>query len=282
LNDSRTYYQKVDPASPVARAVVTEDKLFREHGQLKAEKAGGKFAGTDNATYRVWQNTDPKVAQPGKYLVDMQGKPVYFVDPGINGVIKKDDEGKDLERYDAPKATLMSYIIKGVLGQDLPWGLVIIGAMIAVVLELSSVPALAFAVGLYLPLSTSAPIFVGGMVRYVVDIYLKRKLAQKNLTEDEIIAETDKSNGVLLASGYIAGGAIAGILIAIFAVVPWLKNIQDSFGEWAEKYNPFFEGKETSWTGNADWLALIPFMALALFLYYVGRELILSGRRNGD
>ena len=78
---------------------------------------------------------------------------------------KKDDDGNDLERYDAPKATLMSYIIKGVLGQNLPWGLVILGAMMAVVLELAGVPSLAFAVGIYLPISTSSPIFVGGMVR---------------------------------------------------------------------------------------------------------------------
>ena len=274
LNDSRTYYKKIDTNAPEASVKVTEDKLFREGGQLKAEKARGKFT-DDTQTYRVWQNTDPKAAQVGKYLVDTSGKPVYFVDPGINGVIKKDDEGKDLERYDAPKATLMSYIIKGVLGQDLPWGLVIIGAMIAVVLELSAIPALAFAVGLYLPLSTSAPIFVGGMVRYAVDIYLKRKLSKKNLTEEQIIAETDKSNGVLLASGYIAGGAIAGILIAIFAVIPALKNVQDSFGEWAAKSNPFFDGP------NADWLGLIPFWILALILYYVGRELLLKGKKNG-
>ncbi|MEJ7698217.1 MAG: OPT/YSL family transporter [Pyrinomonadaceae bacterium] len=77
---------------------------------------------------------------------------------------------------DAPKATLMSYIIKGILSQELPWGLVLIGAMIAIMLELTGAPALAFAVGLYLPISTSAPIFVGGLVRYAVDIYLKRKL----------------------------------------------------------------------------------------------------------
>jgi uncharacterized oligopeptide transporter (OPT) family protein len=273
LNDSRTYYQKIDVNSPAASVKVTEDQLFREDGKLKSQKAGGKHL-SDTQPYRVWQNTNPEIAQVGKYLVDMQGKPIYFVDPGINGVIKKDDEGRDLERYDAPKATLMSYIIKGVLSRDLPWGLVIIGAMIALVLELSAIPALAFAVGLYLPLGTSAPIFVGGMVRFAVDFYLKKKLAKRNLTEAQIIAETDKSNGVLLASGYIAGGAIAGILIALFAVVPWLKNVQDSFGEWAETSNPFFAGD------NSDWLALIPFWILALFLYYVGRELFLKGKKT--
>jgi len=276
LNNAETYYQKIEPTSPLANVRITEDKLFRQGGQYQSEHVtNGKYKGVDTATYRVWQNTDPKEGQVGKYLVDMQGKPVYFVDPGINGVIKKDEDGKELTRYDAPKATLMSYIIKGVLGQDLPWGLVIIGAMIAIVLELSGVPSLAFAVGIYLPISTSAPIFVGGIVRWAVDIYLKQKLAHRELTEEQIIAETDKSNGVLLASGYIAGGAIAGILIAIFAVVPALKTVQDNFGEWAKTSNPFFEG------GAADVLALIPFAVLAIILYFVGREMLWAGKKNG-
>jgi putative OPT family oligopeptide transporter len=283
LNNAETYYQKIDAASPLANVRVTEDKLFRQNGQLQAEHVtNGKYKDVDTNTYRVWQNTDPSAGQVGKYLVDMQGKLAYFVDPGINGVIKKveevDADGNkrtvELTRYDAPKATLMSYIIKGVLGQDLPWGLVIIGAMIAIVLELAGVPSLAFAVGIYLPISTSAPIFVGGVVRWAVDIYLKQKLAHRELTEEQIIAETDKSNGVLLASGYIAGGAIAGILIAVFAVVPALRTVQDKFGEWAKTSNPFFEG------GSADVLALVPFAVLAVILYFVGREMLLAGRSN--
>ncbi|GIU81307.1 MAG: oligopeptide transporter, OPT family [Acidobacteria bacterium] len=274
LNDSRTYYKKLDPNSIEAQIVVTEDKLAREGGEFRSEKPGGKHALTDTETYRVWHNTDPSIGQVGKYLVGKNGHPVYFVDPGINGVLKEDEEGNKLERYDAPKATLMSYIIKGILSRELPWGLVIIGAMIAIVLELSGIGALAFAVGLYLPLSTSAPVFVGGIVRWAVDFYLKKKLAKRNLTQEQIIAETDKSNGVLLASGYIAGGAIAGILIALFAVVETLKNIQESTLKWSQAHNPFFEGP------NSDWLALIPLWILALFLYYVGREMILSGKKN--
>jgi len=272
LNNNETYFQKIDAANPVASLTIPENKLFKQNGQLQMEKVtNGKYKDTDTATYRVWQNTEPKDGQIGKYLIDQSGKPVYFVDPGINGIVKKDEEGNDLTRYDAPKATLMSYIIKGVLGQNLPWGLVILGAMLAVVLEISGVPALAFAVGIYLPVSTSTPIFIGGIVRYLVDIYLRRKLAKKNLSEDEIAAETDKSNGVLMASGYIAGGAIAGILIALFAVQPSLKSIQDQAEHWAKEGNPFF---------SSDLLGFLPLVAIAIVLYLVGREIWLAGKKS--
>ncbi len=280
LNNTETYYQKIDAASPLANYRVTENQLFRQNGQLQAETvANGKYKGVDNETYRVWQNTDPQNGQTGKYLINTQGQPVYFVDPGINGVVKKDEDGKELTRYDAPKATLMSYIIKGILSQQLPWGLVLLGAMIAVVLELAGAPSLAFAVGLYLPISTSSPIFIGGLVRWGVDKYLKQKLAHENLTEEQIIAETDKSNGVLMASGYIAGGAIAGILIALFSldygVLKRLKDVKDGFETWAKTSNPFFAGP------SSDLLGLIPFLILAAILYFVGRELLLMGKRSG-
>lgn len=274
LNTGGTFYQKVDSTKFAPGFSVSEDKLFREGGQLKSEQVHTGQYVTDTTQYRVWQNTDPAAASVGKYLVNNQGQPVYLVDPAINGVIKEDENGNKLTRYDAPKATLMSYIIKGVLGQDLPWGLVLIGAMIAIMLEIVGVPSLAFAVGLYLPIATSMPIFFGGMVRKIVDVYLKRKLAAKNLTEEQIIAETDKSHGVLLASGYIAGGAIAGIMIAIFAVQPTLNAIQNDTSDWAKQSNPFFSGDQ-SW-----WLGAIPFLVLCVILYLVGRERWMKG--NGD
>ena len=272
LNTGGTFYQKVDAKQFAPSFTVSEDKLFREGGTFKSEQVHTGQYMSDTAQYRVWQNTDPAAGQIGKYLVNTQGQPVYLVDPAINGVVKEDENGNKLTRYDAPKATLMSYIIKGVLGQDLPWGLVLIGAMIAIMLEIVGVPSLAFAVGLYLPIATSAPIFFGGMVRKIVDVYLKRKLAAQNLTEEQIVAETDKSHGVLLASGYIAGGAIAGIMIAIFAVQPTLNAIQNATSDWAKKSNPFFAGDQ-SW-----WLGAIPFFVLCVILYLVGRERLMKGK----
>ena len=161
-----------------------------------------------------------------------------------------------MTKYDAPKATLMSYIIKGILNRQLPWGLVLLGVMIAIVLEMSGIPSLAFAVGVYLPLSSSSPIFIGGMIRWLVDKYLRNKLKHKNLTEDQLVAETDKSPGVLMASGYIAGGALAAIVIAILQGVPkqGLVNFNKSVEDWATAKNPLFGG------GNADMLSMIPFL----------------------
>ncbi|MBK7705783.1 MAG: oligopeptide transporter, OPT family [Acidobacteria bacterium] len=280
LNNAETYYHKVAEKEFATEFRVKEEQLFREGGTFKSEKiVNGKYKDQDQSAYRVWQNTDPAAGPIGKYLIDMQGKPTYLVDPGINGQIKIDEDGKELTRYDAPKATLMSYIIKGILNQQLPWGLVLIGAMIAIMLELAGVPSLAFAVGLYLPISTSTPIFFGGMVRWAVDLYLRKKFARENLSKEQIDAETDKSNGVLLASGYIAGGAIAGIMVALFSLdkpefLKSLKGIKDSWAKWAETGNPFFAGE------NADLLGMIPFLILTVILYFVGREIVLAGRKK--
>ena len=96
--------------------------------------------------------------------------------------------------------------------------LCLLGVFISIVLELSGIPSLAFAVGVYLPISTSAPVWVGGLIRGLVDKYTRRKHAGANLTEDQLVAEGDKSNGVLLSSGYIAGGTLAGVVFAFLNI----------------------------------------------------------------
>jgi putative OPT family oligopeptide transporter len=234
-----------------------------------AEQIQGVQAGSDTKSYRTWHKVEETNGPPGKYLVDDQGVPVYHVDPGINGTHRTlPNSTSSVFKYDAPKATLMSYIIKGILNQKLPWGLVLLGVMIAIVLEMSGIPSLAFAVGVYLPLSSSSPIFLGGMIRWLVDKYLKNKLKHKNLTEEEFVAETDKSPGVLLSSGYIAGGALAAVFIAFFAGV-W-KERSDLIEAWSKRHNPFFDG---AW---ADLLSMVPFVILMIILYLVGREVLLA------
>jgi putative OPT family oligopeptide transporter len=227
--------------------------------------------GADARTYQVWFRQDPSGGNAEKYLVDDAGHPVYYVDPGINGGIRKLPDGQDVPKFDAPKATLMSYIIKGILGGNLPWGLVLLGVMIAVVLELSGIPSLAFAVGVYLPLSSSSPIMIGGIIRWAVDRWIAKKYAGQNLTEEELVAEGDKSPGVLMASGYIAGGAIAGIVIAFLAGVPFMAGFNERITAFAEA-NPFVSGP------NADLLSLIPYAVLIILLYLVGREKWLAAK----
>jgi putative OPT family oligopeptide transporter len=265
VNDSGKVVQRVERNFPADLRADTSNLG-------PAEKATRGLVVPDNNEYRTWHKIEEKNGPPGKYLVNAQGVPVYHVDPGINGTHRVGPDGSSVTKYDAPKALLMSYIIKGILNQQLPWGLVLLGVMIAIVLEMSGIPSLAFAVGVYLPLSSSSPIFIGGMIRWLVDKYLKNKLKDKNLTEEEFVAETDKSPGVLMASGYIAGGALAAVFIAFFAGL-W-KERSDAIEHWARDHNPFFNG---DW---ANLLSLLPFLVIMILLYLVGRELLLAPKRN--
>ena len=106
------------------------------------------------------------------------------------------------EKIAAPQATLMATLIKGLLSQNLPWGLVLVGVFISVTLELCGIHSLSFAVGAYLPIATTAPIFAGGLVRWLVE----RKTGETS--------DSDLSSGTLFSSGLIAGGSLAGILFA--------------------------------------------------------------------
>jgi putative OPT family oligopeptide transporter len=235
---------------------------------LPTETLKGPQGGQDQAAYRVWQKTDDVGGPAGRYLVSAQGAPVYLVDPGINGTHAIRPDGTHVQKFSAPKATLMSYIIKGILSQKLPWTLVILGAMIAVVLELCRVPSLPFAVGVYLPMSSSLPVFIGGLVRWLADRGRTVRARSLGLSPEAVAAESDQSPGVLMASGYIAGGAIAGIGIAFMSGV--LVRFDQKITETMTASNPFFNGP---WS---DVLALLPFAAMMLALYLTGRA-----RRSG-
>lgn len=258
----------------------TPDQFVMSGDQPKKERLQGGQASGDTNEYNIVHKTSKDYGPEGRYLVNDQGVPVYLADPGINGIYDKvPGTNQTVAKFTAPKATLMSYIIKGILSRELPWGLVLLGVMITVVLELSGVPSLAFAVGVYLPISTSAPIFVGGAVRWLVDKYLRRKPENRQLTEEQMLAETDKSPGVLLASGYIAGATLAGVMYAFMNLSEGMASRLKGFEEWAAHHNPFFEGP------NSNLLGLIPFLLITTLLYLVGRELVLKPRpivRRGE
>ena len=158
-------------------------------------------------------------------------------------------------KLSAPQATLMSTIIKGMLSRELPWGLVIIGVFVSAVLELCGVKSLSFAVGAYLPLSTTSTIYAGGLVKALVD-----KLSRKKDAD-----ETELSSGMLYSTGLVTGGSLGGIAIAVFAGV--------KEGYLAQLFNVGAKlHLEEKLGGGADLLALAAFTGLALFLYRAARQ----------
>jgi putative OPT family oligopeptide transporter len=145
----------------------------------------------------------------------------------------------------APQATLMKLVIDGVLDQNLPWGLVGIGVGIALACEVARIPSLPFAVGVYLPVSTMTPIFVGGLIR----------LWMERTAKDETTAADRRERGVLLGSGFVGGEGLLGVGIALVAV--------------AKSRRP--EGIGTEWLGNEIIAMLVGAVAFAVFISWFFR-----------
>jgi putative OPT family oligopeptide transporter len=231
--------------------------------EAKDGKPGWK---ADTAAYRIVHVRDGEYEglSAGRYLVNDQGKPVYRTDEPISRESKTMDNGSAAPKeFTAPQPGLFANIIKGILGGTLQWSLILIGVMIAIALELCGVSALPVAVGMYLSLGSTTPIFVGGMVRFVADT-----LRGKPKSE----AESETSPGVLLASGYIAGGTLCGLIVAFFTFLP------DSFNETINLGLHMFgtpnEKGKMEWkpddVGWAKVLSVVVFGLMALFLVYVG------------
>lgn len=278
MNQSGTVYvpvtQSADFSFPAGYRFTSEQYVM-DGGAPKRERLLGAQAGSDSSSYNVVHKTTTEFGPAGRYLVNDQGAPVYLADPGINGTYSTmPGSGQSVAKFSAPKATLMSYIIKGVLGGDLPWALILLGTMIAVTLELSGASSLAFAVGMYLPLSTSTPILVGGVVRWGVDRYLRTKPENQELTEDEMTAKTDQSQGVLLASGYIAGATLAGVVYSFLNLSEGITRRLAGLEQWAAEHNPAFDGP------YADVIGLLPLLIVSIFLYLVGRDRFFRKRES--
>ena len=206
-------------------------------GTLTVPEGAATELGADRKPYRVVELAAETGSVPaGRYLVDEAGTVAW--------------SARKVGKFDAPKAQLFRLIIDGTIGGRLPWGLVLIGFFLAIMMEMVGVSSLPFAVGLYLPISTSAGIFVGGVVRWLVD----RRRSGESTTEAEF------SPGMLMASGLIAGGAIAGVAQAVIAG-----------GGWDAKFD-LHELLPESLASNDSWWPLLPFVLMAIGLYVVGTK----------
>jgi hypothetical protein len=199
--------------------------------------------------------------QPGKYLLDPATKEVaYLVDPGIGGRIREID-GRPITKLDSPNATIMALVTDGILTQKLPWGLVLIGVCLTIAIEIMGLQSLPIAVGVYLPISTSASMFIGGVIRWLVE--------RRRSSGGESLAEVESGPGVLFSSGLIAGGAIAGITIAGIAAM--LVSRADSAGVPAAEYLAHAVGLQERLGGFAtsDIVALVIYAGLGYLLYRI-------------
>jgi len=175
-------------------------------GRMIDVPAGATVGATDSV-FRVGHLYEQTGAAPaGKYLVDNAGAIRYVVDPGLGGRERVNYDGREIDKLESPKSQIMALVVDGILTQKLPWGLILVGAFLAVGIELMGVPSLPVAVGVYLPISTSATMFAGGILRWLVD----RRLSP----EEREGPDADSGPGVLFSSGLIAGGAITGVVLA--------------------------------------------------------------------
>jgi len=162
------------------------------------------------------------------------------------------------DKYPAPQGTLMATLVKGILSFNLDWQFVLVGVFIAIVMELCGIKALSFAIGIYLPLSTTLPIFIGGAIRGIAEWRNKK-------THAKVEEEEDLGKGNLFATGLVAGGAIAGVIVAFLSA-------SDGVSKGLAKVNAEHGIAETFGGEGYKWLGVAFFALMGFILYRVARS----------
>jgi putative OPT family oligopeptide transporter len=254
LDSIGTFYSKVS-AEVAAKTVKVPDDAERQRVGQPYDSGDLK----DDREFRIVHIHKDQYTgiEPGRYLVDAEGHPVYKTDLPIARDAKTMDNGAPAPPgFRAPQPRLFALIIEGILGRNLEWVFVIAGALIAIVIELMGVSALPVAVGMYLGLGSAVPIFFGGLVRWLAD-------KRRGVPVSE--AESETSPGVLLSSGYIAGGTLCGLIIGFFAMLPAVFNETLDLGKK-------FLGKGYLESDLAKIAAVVCFLVLAVILYRIGTQ----------
>jgi hypothetical protein len=262
----------ISPKDIVGTYLIDKDRLVRGLDADTLAKID-EVKTHEGKAYKVWRPARCIGFAPtsgGYYLLDDVGMIRFIVDPTVTGSLKETDDGRSVTfKFPAPKTQVMASIINGVLSQRVNWGLLLIGVMIAITLELCGVSSLAFAVGCYIPIQYTTPIFLGGIVRYGVEAWTSAR-KPKGAEHDEVaeIAETETSPGVLLASGLIAGGSIAGVLHALLNFYPPILEAVDFEKQMEQTLPATIAGMDFAQT--ASFIVFGVMMAI-LFAYGVKR-----------
>ncbi|MBN1271741.1 MAG: oligopeptide transporter, OPT family [Candidatus Aminicenantes bacterium] len=221
-------FTKINPVG-ITDMKVTGDMVVESRQEVEGTK------------YRVVNPKNPSIPPNIRYLAKED-----------SDIIEKQLEyGIGSESLAAPQATLMATVIQGLLDQKLPWNLVLFGIFITIIIELCGVKGLPFAVGLYLPVSISTPIFMGGLLRWIIDSRFRKPPKGE---------DPEAAPGMLFSSGLIAGGAIGGLLIAILTGMDLDKILN--------KIGPSFLGRLT----DNSLFALVIFGFMVATLFAIARE----------
>jgi putative OPT family oligopeptide transporter len=200
------------------------------------------------------------------------GATVLFLDTPTAELRAQGIEHAIGEKFNAPQATLMATLIKGLLSFNLDWQFVLVGLFVAITMELCNVKSLSFAVGLYLPLSTTFPIWIGGALKGLTDWWAKKK--------GEVAEDAELGKGSLFATGLVAGGALAGVIVALWqakeASYPtgqgWLPkvNMEHHLAGSTDAAGVFHPGIFSANTYQI--IGVLCFTALAFFLIRAARK----------
>ena len=248
LNQSGTVYVPVagnkDFAFPPSFHADPADYLKDSNGQPKRERLSGAQAGADPNEYFVYHKTNTDNGPAGRYLVNNDGVPVYLADPGHQRHLRQTP--RRLERAEIHRAESDARLLHH---QGNPRRPTAVGPGVARRFHRDRARAFRSFRARVRGRRLSADLHLRADLRrrhgaLAGRQYTRRKHAGAQLTEDQLVAEGDKSNGVLLSSGYIAGGTLAGVLFAFLAIP--MKDRLDAFEKWATAHNPFFEGPRRS------------------------------------
>lgn len=230
-----------DMTQPQDGVVVQQQHFSRAHVQLTLPDKSHQVV--NGSQYELLNALGSHTLPDGKYLYN----------PATGKIEVQWVQGIGSEKAAAPQGRLMATVINGILTRKLPWGLVLLGVALVLTVELLGVRSLTFAVGAYLSIATTLAIFVGGVMRWMVDAAVRRAGGNAEDTESEV------SPGSLYASGLIAAGGIVGLMGVAIRAYEGLTNY--SMPRFSTT-NPLYH----------DWVSVLMFALLAYSLYYFARK----------